>query len=148
MAKACPIALRERVVDAYENGEGTYAEIAERFKVGVASVSRWLGLARRVGNVAPRPAGGNRRGTVPEPVRATVLQLVDDEPNWTTTEISEALQQSLGVSFSRKQVGRLLHAEGYSFKRGSLDRQPLAGPPTSSSVQTSSPNKPSWIRVG
>lgn len=147
MPEAHPKALRQRVVDAYENGEGTYADIAVRFQVGVASVSRWLGLARRTGNVAPRPAGGNRREAVPEAVRDNVIQLINDEPNWTTTELSEHLEEALGVNFSRKQVGRLLNQEGYSFKRGSSDRELPADPSMSPSEQPSSSNKPTWKRV-
>jgi transposase len=56
-----PRALRERVIEAYNNGEGTYDELAGRFSVGRASVDSWIGLAKRTGSVEPKPMGGARR---------------------------------------------------------------------------------------
>ena len=44
--ESIPAELRERVVSAFNEGEGTYDEIAERFKVGRASVIRWVALER------------------------------------------------------------------------------------------------------
>lgn len=146
MPAAHPRALRQRVIDAYDNGEGTYAEIAERFSVGVASVSRWLALERYTGNVEPKPAGGDRRPALSEAVRDNVLVLVNDEPNWSTTELSEQLEADLGVSVSRQRVARLLHKEGYSFKRGSSDPQPLGDPSTSQSALPSSRLNPGWTQ--
>ena len=34
--------LRERVVAAVREGEGTQKEVAKRFKVGVSTLKRWL----------------------------------------------------------------------------------------------------------
>ena len=59
-----PVALRERVVAAYEAGKGTYRELAELFGVGEASVKRWVWLKRKLGHVSPKAAGGGRRSTI------------------------------------------------------------------------------------
>ena len=61
MAKPIPRKLRQRVVDAYRGGEGTYEDLAARFMVGRATVSRLLGLERRSGSVEPKAMGGKRQ---------------------------------------------------------------------------------------
>lgn len=131
MPRAHPMALRERVVAAYKAGEGTYWEIAERFAVGEASVDRWVALERRTGSVAPKAAGGARRPrAISDEALKYVLSLVDDEPNWTTSELAEELLEAFGIEVSRHTVGRALVRAGYTQKRGSTGRQHL-GPPES-----------------
>jgi transposase len=50
--------LRERVVEAAQEGEGTQEEIARRFKISVSSLKRWLKRkhleADKPGPIAPR----------------------------------------------------------------------------------------------
>lgn len=144
-----PLALRRRVVDAYENGEGTYDEIAARFCVGVASVSRWLGLLRWSGDIAPRPTGGDRRSPlVSEEVRGAIEGLVRDEPNWTTAELAEQVEEDFGVSLSRRQIGNVLRGLGFSFKRGSSDHELRGLPPRLPRETPSSSSKGCWTRRG
>jgi transposase-like protein len=50
--------LRQRVVAAYEAGEGSYEEIAIRFFMGSASVKRWVRRLRNHNTVEPQPRGG------------------------------------------------------------------------------------------
>ncbi|MEY3011903.1 MAG: Transposase, partial [Pseudomonadota bacterium] len=45
--------LRKRVVDAYDNGEGSYVQLAERFDIGVATVKRWMWRRRDTGGLQP-----------------------------------------------------------------------------------------------
>jgi len=65
MPRACSTDLRERVLAAYEAGEGGQAEVARRFRVGERTLSRWLLAARAEGRRGPRvptreraPVGG------------------------------------------------------------------------------------------
>ena len=48
-----PTWFREKVIAAYEEGEGTFAELAERFKIGEATVNRWVSRKRRLGTLEP-----------------------------------------------------------------------------------------------
>jgi len=80
MAAAYPVELRIRVVEAFNNGEGTYDEIASRFRVGRASVTRC--------SVEPKPNGGARheRRIGPEGeefIRAVLEEIPDTTiPSW------------------------------------------------------------------
>lgn len=64
MGKSLSNDLRQRVVEAYERGEGTQPQIAERFGVGEASVRRWVALKRKTGGLEPKVA--DRYGQAPE----------------------------------------------------------------------------------
>lgn len=126
MATPHPAGLRQRIVDAYENGEGTYTDIAARFLVGVASVSRYLRLHRYTGSVAPSAMGGRRHGMSDEQL-GLLRSLIVDEPNWATQELADELNESLGCSVSRHAVGRGLRTLGFTFKRGSSAHQQPSG---------------------
>ncbi|HEX6015593.1 MAG TPA: helix-turn-helix domain-containing protein [Geminicoccaceae bacterium] len=60
MPRACSTDLRERVLAAYEAGEGSQAAVARRFRVGERTLSRWLRAARAEGRRGPKPAGRGR----------------------------------------------------------------------------------------
>ena len=124
MPAAHPMALRERVVKAYKAGEGSFAELGKRFDVGEASVNRWVALERRTGSLAPKPRGGARRErAITAQALEYMVSLVDDEPMWTTTELSEELAEVFGIEVGRHTVGRALKAAGFTSKRGSRVRQ-------------------------
>ena len=50
--------LRERVVAAVDEGEGSQREIARLFRVSVSFVSRLLQRRRQKDTLAPKPHGG------------------------------------------------------------------------------------------
>jgi transposase len=58
--------LRWRVVEDYEPGDETFSEVGERFKVGEASVSRWVQQFRKTWSVEPKPHGGGIESHIPD----------------------------------------------------------------------------------
>jgi transposase len=56
MSKALSVDLRVRVLAAVAAG-ASHREVAARFGVSAASVSRWRSLERRQGDVRPGPLG-------------------------------------------------------------------------------------------
>lgn len=140
--------LRERVVETYLQGEETYAEVAERFGVGEASVSRWLRLHRETGAVEPL----GHRGGAPRRIRAEqeplVEQLVLAHPDWTEAELSAALRAEHGIEASAVTVGRVVRRLGYGVKKRRSSPPSEIGPTSpSDESSTSTPSKPSPLRV-
>lgn len=140
--------LRERAVEAYENGEGTYQEIARRFNVGEASLNRWLRRKRETGSVAPKPMGGRRHGKLTDEAKEYMADLVRDEPQWTTSELAEEVGEAFGISVSRQVVGKALNEMGFTFKRGSSERQLPDGRRSSSDDSASSTSRATWMESG
>jgi len=123
MPKAHPPELRARVVDAYENGEGTYHEIAERFAVGEASVNRWVSEHRRSGRLDPKPTGGWRGprliDTAGEAFIAERLKLV---PDLSHVELAAAYERTFDVKVAPQRISDVVKRIGLTRKRGSSVR--------------------------
>ena len=124
MGKALSTDLRQRVVDAYERGEGTQAEIAARFGVGEASVRRWLALKRETGRLAPRVA--ERYGLAPliEVANLRVLEsLIAEHPDGTNDELATLLAEATGVLVSASTISRSIGILGWTRKKSALSQQ-------------------------
>ena len=59
--KPYSIDLRQRVVEAYENGEGTHEELAEAFCVSLSWIEKLLRRWRETGRSLGRPDRGSLR---------------------------------------------------------------------------------------
>jgi transposase len=116
MANPYPVALREHAVHTYEDGLGTYAEVAEEFGLGVATLERWVRRGRETGSVAPLAKGGGWRSPVDLPV---LHALVGERPDTTTGELTRAYNRRVGraARVHRSSVLRALQRSGYVFKK-------------------------------
>lgn len=113
-----PKALRERVVTAYDNGEGTYEELAERFQIGRATVDNWLKLAHRTGSVEPRPMGGARHPRkVDEAGEEVVRELLEVMPDSTLGELASAFKEERGIEMHVTTMGRSVARMGFTKKK-------------------------------
>jgi transposase len=117
MASATSLDLRRRVVEAYRRGGVTYAEVAARFAVGQASVSRWLRRARQTGDVKPLPHGGGYPRRISKEQEPIVERLVQEHPDWSEEELAKAVREKLSIQVSAVTVGRVVRRLGYSVKK-------------------------------
>ena len=124
--------LRRRIVAAYAAGEGTYAEIAARFCVGQATVSRLLRRYREDKTVAPRPHGGGRKRILGERDEKRLESLVLANPDWTEHEYASALAGELGRELNRLVVGRSIRRMGYRVKKNPSSLASETNPPIES----------------
>ena len=108
--------LRERVVAAWEAGEGTQDEVAERFGVGVASVVRWVALKRATGSLEPRPKAG-RPPTLSDEERELFAKLCNEQVDATQAELAEALAAAGGPVVSTSTISRELKRLGWTRKK-------------------------------
>lgn len=134
MAEAHPLELRERVVRTYLAGEGSYAEVGERFDVGVASVKRWVRLKREIGRVTPKPKAGGTTSTIEAgELEAIVQKLGDPTAREITAEFNRLRRGSARVHVS--SVKRALHRCGYVVKKNAAGRWSVCGRMSSQSAQ-------------
>ena len=136
MAEAHPVELRERVVNAYLAGEGSYVEVGERFDVGVASVKRWVRLKRELGRLTPTPKGGGTPSTIEaDEVEAIVEKLGDPTAREITAEFNRRRRGSARVHVS--SMKRALHRCGYVVKKNAAGRWSVCGRTSSKSAPLS-----------
>jgi transposase len=116
MPNPLPIELRTRAVNAYNDGEGTVEEIAQRFSICSRSLFRWLALERGEHDLSAKDF---RHGPAPKipPDRFTELhELCSQKTDRTVEELARAWSEKNG-SISRSAMGRaLLHAK-LTFKK-------------------------------
>lgn len=116
MAEAYPIELRERAVQAYEAGEGSAATIAARFKIGEATVKRWLWRNRDEGHVRPTKKGGGTPSTIERAeIDRIVSRLGDATAGEITAEYNKHRRGDARVHPST--IKRALHRFGYVVKK-------------------------------
>jgi transposase len=112
-----PMELRKRVVETYLEEDSTTDEIPARFKVGSATLKRWVAAFRAVGHAQPRPMGGKRHEYLISPEGEKVLaELLFVVPDSTLPEFVNHDEAANGVRVSDDTMGRALHRLGLSKK--------------------------------
>jgi transposase len=140
--------LRRSIIRAWKKKRLSGLELAELFGVGEATVKRLKRKYRETGSVAASPHGGGVApiiGTEQEPL---IEALVQQHPDWSEDQYSNALLEQHGIRASAVTVGRAVRRLGYSVKkrRSSPKKKTV---PTSSSGEdgTSTQSKTSPLRV-
>jgi transposase len=116
MADAYAVELRERVVQAYESGEGSYPVVAEMFSVGEATVKRWVEQYRDVGHLRPCKRGG---GTPSDVSVKELEKILDRHPDANVGEITAAYNRGRRGKARRhaSSIRRALLRGGYVVKK-------------------------------
>src|SRR4051812_33069234 len=107
--------LRQRILDAVDNKEGSRRKLAVRFKVNTSTITKLLRLRRQTGSSEPRPHAGGVAPTLDGDALERLCRLVEETPDATL----EALRQELGVSGSRIIICRASQKLGLARKKKS-----------------------------
>ncbi len=100
--------LRERVVAAYEQGDGTIKLIAQTFSVGETFVKKMLRQKRETNNLAPRPQQAGAKKVLRAKHRQWLAKAIEKQPDATITELTEQLAEKKQVTVSRATICREL----------------------------------------
>jgi transposase len=84
------IDLRERVLKAVDEGEGTQEQVAERFRVSARWVRKLLARRAATGSIAPEPNGGGRKPLIQGEAAEALRAAVRADPDATLGELREA----------------------------------------------------------
>lgn len=134
-----PMELRVRVVNAYNDGEGSYSELAERFAVGEATVNRWLARLRRTGSVEPDPRGGARGTRLITPQGEEYIRdCLASVPSITMAVLTQMYAMEWDVSMSSETMRLAVTRLGYTRKKGLYELRPPAVRTSSRRARSSS----------
>ena len=124
------VELRERVIKAYEAGQGSYPSIGALFAVGEATVKRWVTRYHKDGVVTPRPRGGGTVSTIgAAEIERLLTQLGDPTAGELTVEFNRSRRGSARVHVS--SIKRALYRYGYVVKKSADGRWRVYGPTSS-----------------
>ena len=117
--QALSMDLRERIVEAYEAGEGSYAAIAERFSVGPTVVGNLVRQKRDLGTLAPQVHKRGRKAAVTDEKKEALRERLEAYPDATVLEHRDAL----GIECSEKTMWQTMRKMGWRFKKSPRVRQ-------------------------
>lgn len=129
--KAYSLDFRCVVINAYESGEGTIAEVAEQFRVGTAFVKKILRLHRAGESVVPKHGGG-AQAKLNADAREKLRVAVATRPDATLGELQAVLSSRCKVKVSEPTVCREL-------QRLELPRKKRASSPANAMSSSGAP---------
>ncbi len=106
--QAYSLDLRQRIVNAYEQGAGSIAQIAAMFSVGQTFVKKMLRQWRETGNLAPLPHGGGRSATLGARHLRLLQSKVRHEPDISLAELQAHMQAEAHLLVSPATLSRAL----------------------------------------
>ena len=105
--------LRERIVAAYDRGDGTRQQVADRYEVSLGMVKKLLQQRRRTGDIAPRHRYSGRKPKITAKDQRKLKRLVRDHPDMTLEELRDAI----GVDCTLPAIHYALGRMGLSLKK-------------------------------
>ena len=95
--KAYSLDLRQKILDAYRNSEGSIRELATRFKVSFRFVWGLINRFRHTGSCAPKPRGGHNPPRMPATAYDTLRRLVATHADATRAELCEVFARETPI---------------------------------------------------
>lgn len=139
MAKAYSNDLRRKFLQAYDEGEGTLEELAERFRVSVGWAKKISARRTRTGQTdAPQWRHGPV-SRVTDAVAEWIREQIRRQPDMTLRELGERLD-SKGVPLSTAHIWRVLCRLQLPLKKNRFT------PRSKTQSKRSSAGKPGWRR--
>jgi len=121
---AYSVDLRQKIIDTYNNQEGSIRQVSARFKVSRSFVQKLLKQHQKLGSVTPLPHGG---GTVPK-LAAHVLkieELLEENNDATLAELCQSLKEHTGISVSPSTLCRFLQKLNLTRKKNHKDNSSI-----------------------
>lgn len=107
------IDLRERIVKAYDRGDGTREQIATRYDVSLGMVKKLLQQRKRTGDIAARHRFSGAKPKITIQHQEHLARLLREQPDMTLQELSDAID----VSCTPQAVFYVLRRMGLSLKK-------------------------------
>ena len=112
--------LRERVIAAYQAGESTMREVAERFSVSCTWVNELVQRQKKTGSVAAKPYGGGAALKLTCEHYPILEEIIKAQNDATLAEISQRLVEKTGVKVSQSTICRALQKMKLTRKKKNL----------------------------
>jgi transposase len=110
--------LRKRIVEAYDAGEGTRQEIAQRFKVSLPMVKKLLHQRKITGTIQAQNHCSGRKPIFEDKDREWLRRIVEQQPDATLGELREACPKPCSIM----TISRALQELDASYKKNFQSR--------------------------
>ncbi|QBQ54931.1 transposase [Nitrosococcus wardiae] len=121
--------LRQKVIEAYRNKEGSIRQLATRFKLSKNTVSGFLRRFRETGTVHPkRREGVGHPAKIDEPRAQYLAEVLQREPDLTLQELCQRFEVRFGETISTSAMDRGLKKHRITRKKNVLRSQKAHAP--------------------
>jgi len=124
MRKTISLDLRERILAAYDQKEGTREEVAHRFRVSLGLVKKLLQQRRRTGDLRPRHHHSGRKPMLVQSHQQKLREWLARKPDLTLEE----LRRALAVRCTLQAIHYVLERMGLTYKKRHSGRVNKTGP--------------------
>jgi len=131
--------LRRKFLSAYDQGEETLEELAERFLVSVGWAKKISAQRKRTGQAERVAHRAGRKPHAGAEARQQILVWIEAKSDLTLAEIQDKLRSQAAVRLSIPQIWHLLRKMGLRLKKSRSTPANETAKPTASSE----PNSPS-----
>ena len=105
--------LRERIVAAYDRGDVTRQQVAERYNVSLGMVKKLLQQRRHTGDIAPRHQYSGAKPKITAKYERKLRRLVRENSDMTLNE----LRNAIGLSCTPQAIYYALERMGLPLKK-------------------------------
>ncbi len=136
--------LRTRILAAYDEGEGTRADVAKRFRVSLGMVKKLLQQRRKTGQIGHRHRCAGRKPKILPTHHQQIKALLAQKPDLTLAELRAALQ----LDCSLPAIHYVLADLGLTYKKRRSVPVSKIAPTLPKAGRSGSGNKSGWTRRG
>jgi putative transposase len=115
--KAYSIDLRQKIVDAYNEGNISQRQLAKQFRVALSFIEKLLKQHRETGSIAPKVRTQQTPTKLNSEQLAVLQQLVEANNDATLEELRQQLRQKTGVLIGRSTVDRMVKKLNLTVKK-------------------------------
>lgn len=115
--------LRQRIVEAYEQKEGSMRWIGKRFKVGKNTVLRLTKQKKETGDLTPKAKGGSKPSQTTPKNQILISKILLDQNDATLSELCNLMSAETGQPISISSMHRLIVKIGWTRKKKLCTRQ-------------------------
>jgi len=138
MAKPYGDDLRRKFLLAYDQGEETLEELADRFLVSVGWAKKISAQRKRSGHAERVPHQPGRKWRADAGTQRQVIEWVASQPDLTLAQLQSRLHSEAGISLSLGRIWHLLKKLGLRLKKSHSTRSSAIARPPASGVKNSS----------
>jgi transposase len=142
--KTLSLDLRERILTAYDQKQGTREEIGRRFRVSVGMVKKLLQQRSKTGEIGSRHHRSGRKALIKPEHRQELKGMLMAKPDLTLAQ----MQEKLGVACTVQAIHYALEAMDLTYKKRRSAQPSKGGLISPGPGAGGSAGKAGWIRRG
>jgi transposase len=118
MANPYSLDLRQRILDSYLKGEGSYRQLAQRHGVSVSFIRDLMRRHRQTGTIVPKPHSGGPKAQLSADTLEFLQKLIAEKPKITLAELQTHLDKTYQIRVSLATLSRTLQKLGLARQKG------------------------------